>query len=257
LVIFTFNLNWFFHIDPAWTERTLLSVVGRTQDQFDQDAFWAGFFWGARTPQPDLYLRLKPFLLDMAKRRALQRRRHGEILAGLLLNGWAGKKRGKRYVTSEELRSALLEADDQFRAQTLWHLERWTPNAANGWSGQLVAFINDVWPRQKKALTPQISARLCDLAFAQTERFSEVAQAILPLLGRIEGNDLFLGSLWRAKNEPIEHPDDVLDLLYAVLTEDPRHWPYGASEILTRLASEPSVANDPKLTELLHRSEVR
>jgi len=43
LVIFCSNLSWFFFVDPAWTERSLLSALSQSDD--DQGAFWTGFFW--------------------------------------------------------------------------------------------------------------------------------------------------------------------------------------------------------------------
>ena len=43
LVMFAFNLNWFYTFDPIWTEKNLISVLD--QDGEDQNAVWEGFFW--------------------------------------------------------------------------------------------------------------------------------------------------------------------------------------------------------------------
>jgi hypothetical protein len=42
LVVFAFNLNWVFAIDPVWTEKNLISVLD--EEGQDQSALWAGFF---------------------------------------------------------------------------------------------------------------------------------------------------------------------------------------------------------------------
>jgi hypothetical protein len=47
-------MNWFFAIDPLWTETNLVSLLAKRND--DSDAIWAGFFWGAQVPQKVLYL---------------------------------------------------------------------------------------------------------------------------------------------------------------------------------------------------------
>jgi hypothetical protein len=259
LVMFTFNLHWFFHVDEHWTTENLLSALGG-EDNLDIEAFWSGFFWGARTPHAALYRLLKPQLLDMTRKRAILRRRHGEILSGLLLNGWVGlDDDGHRYVSSDELRGALLEADDQFRLHTLWHLERWSKNKKGPWVDQLVPFLTEVWPRQKKARTPQISARLCNLALLEQKNFSEVIEAILPLVGKIDGVDTLLSGIWRAREAPkLPDPEGILKLLHAVLPDDPRHWPYGTGDVLARLPTDaPPLTSDPRLAELLHKWESR
>ena len=58
LVILFHNLNWFFAIDPSWTEKKLLSALDGN-DLYDREAAWSGFLWGARTPSQRLYVRLK------------------------------------------------------------------------------------------------------------------------------------------------------------------------------------------------------
>ncbi len=48
LVMFAFNLNWFFAIDPGWTQKQIISVLD--EEGNDQSAIWAGFFWASTTP---------------------------------------------------------------------------------------------------------------------------------------------------------------------------------------------------------------
>lgn len=66
LVIFSHNLKWFYLIDPNWAETNLLSVL-EGDHEGDRNAAWSGFFWGARVPNPKLYMRMKPSLLAFAK----------------------------------------------------------------------------------------------------------------------------------------------------------------------------------------------
>jgi hypothetical protein len=48
LVMFAFNLEWFFAIDPVWTEKNLISVL--EQEGEDQKAVWAVFFGALNFP---------------------------------------------------------------------------------------------------------------------------------------------------------------------------------------------------------------
>ena len=49
IAMITPKLNWLFHIDPDWVNKQLLPLASDEGD--DGKAFWAGYFWGARTPQ--------------------------------------------------------------------------------------------------------------------------------------------------------------------------------------------------------------
>src|SRR3546814_10523311 len=83
------RLNWLFNIDPEWVEARLLDLADQTNA--DAEAFWGGYFWGARTPQLPLYQRLKPFFFALA-RNGVKRRDHANKLAGMLLAGWGGEE---------------------------------------------------------------------------------------------------------------------------------------------------------------------
>ena len=174
LTIFAFNLNWFFYIDPEFAEAHFISLLeNESANDFDKGAIWAGFFWGAKTPQAVLYDRLKPILIQMARRDTPMKRRHAEILSGLLLSGWGSKRDGESipFISSDELRAILLESNEEFRNHVLWHLENWSSDQDSDWPEKIVEFLSDVWPKQKKARTPHVSARLCGLAFSQKRLF--------------------------------------------------------------------------------------
>ncbi|MBW2739201.1 MAG: SIR2 family protein, partial [Deltaproteobacteria bacterium] len=178
LVIFAHYMNWFYAIDPIWTEANMLSVLDKG-DESDRFAIWSGFFWGAKVPNQKLYMRLKPNLLAFASKRSLPRRGYGKVLAGIILAGWGSthEETGERCISNDEMHDVLLYTDDEFRSHILWQVERWSETKENAagekWSVMLGELLRDVWPRQKSAKTPKISARLCDLAFSNVERFPE------------------------------------------------------------------------------------
>ena len=253
LAIFTFNLNWFYAIDPDFTDRTFISIIEKARDTADKEAVWAGFFWGARVPHTKLYVRMKPLLVQTAREGSVLRRKHSEILSGIVLAGWGSRRKGRRLIGDEEYRSILLDADDQFRGHTLWQLERWSDDRR--WSGQILSFLRNVWPRQKKARTPKISGRLADLAVHQEHNFPEVVAAVVPLITRSEEGDMTLYRLRSSTSDVMRnHPDAALTLLYAMLSEDSSRWPYGARELLKELGKhKPKLLDDPKMIELLGR----
>lgn len=257
LVLFSFNLNWFYAIDAAWTERQLISAI-ETEGE-DQSAVWAGVFWRARVPVEGLYLRLKPRLLELAKSRSLSRRGHIEMLAAFILAGWGNtnSKTGHRAVTDSEARDVLINSDEAFRLHILWQLERWSEGEKH-WSEQVGKFLSNVWPRQKNAKSPKISVRLCELALSNPAIFPEIVDIVLPLLTKADGENLLLQDLSSKDSVVEKYPENTLALLFAVLPDDISAWPYQIDEVLERIgAANLGLLNDRRLLELRRRWNAR
>ncbi|WSH19056.1 SIR2 family protein [Rhizobium ruizarguesonis] len=266
LVIFGHQTNWLFAVDPKWTQATVLNVLDGG-DVSDQNALWAGFFWAATVPNTDLYVQLKPHLLRRATERRSVRRNYNEIIAGMLMAGWASfDSSGNRLVSSEELRDLLTSTDDELRSHVIWQIERWSeeatkagPDPDQNWSRLLIPFLKEVWPKQKSVKSPLVSARLCDLAFSRRDDFEKVVDTILPLVSKVEGDQVFLPILTRSDKSVVdENPGKTLELLYAVLPDNVRAWPHGTEGVLKRIQdAEPLLRTDIRLLELLRRIELR
>ncbi len=109
-----------------------------------------------------------------------------------------------------------------------------------------------VWPRQKSAKTPKISARLCDLAFSNAERFPKIAEIILPLLTTIDRDHITLPNLHKSKDTIVDlYPQQTLALLHAVLPDNVSAWPYNIEATLNRIGDvDESLRLDERLIEL-------
>ena len=219
-------------------------------------------FLGAKVPDRDLYMRLKPYLLRLARRKSITGHNHVEVLAALLVAGWGSvdSTTGERCVTSEEMRDVLVNVDDDFRAKVLWQLGKWSSEAQEGngnWAKQLPVFLVEVWPRQKSAKTPRITAALCDLAFADAAAFPEIVDIILPLVTKID-QDARHNFVRLEDNIVDQHPEKMLALLSAILPENAAVWPYGIEGVLERIGNtDPSLLKDARLVELKRRWNAR
>jgi hypothetical protein len=260
LAMFTFNINWFFFIAPDWTEQNLVSAL--TKEEEDQQAFWDGFFRAVRVPDEEVFLRLKTNLLKLPLQKNLVGMRERSNLAGILLAGWGSiyKKTGERFITIEEMRTILLHADDEFRGQVIWQLERFCLDDKNRrWRLQLPLFLKEVWPRQKQAKSPATTAKLCNLAFSNEAMFPVLSEAILPLVTKIDDEGFTFPHI-RASHDKIlqKHPEKTLALLWNVLPELAARWPYGIGDALQKIEElKPSLINDQRLIELKRRWNAR
>lgn len=213
--------------------------------------------WAAQAPSRALYERLKPGLLVRAMS-PMRRRAEANAIGGFLLIGWGGDPDAdspEQLVTSVELREILVESADDLRGQILWYLEHWSAGPEAKWRVRLVPFLADVWPNHRAVRTPEMSARLVDLALASGDLFPQVVQAILPRLVPVRGG-MLRGFMLRseAENHPaLIYPAAMLDLLWAILAEDATLWPYKIEEIFDVLAEAPETRADPRLSELRRR----
>lgn len=259
LVIIFHNLNWLYYIHPTWTERNLLSVFNGG-DIYDRDAAWSGFLWGARTPNRGLYMRLKEQLLAFSTNLLPSRRSYVNIIADMLLAGWGSieEETGERCISNDEMRTLLLNVDDALRSQILLQAGRWTSGGDNIWKDLLPELLR-IWPRQISAKSPNISAQLCELAFADPERFPLLVELTLPLLTKIERDHLMLPEL-RSSNDNIvdRYPTQTLAILYAALPENALAWPYGIEETLQRIGeADKALSSDERLIALKRRWDAR
>lgn len=267
IVILSHNLNWFYATDLQWTEKHLLSILdGNNVD--NKNAFWSGFFWGAKVPSQNLFVRMKSDLLLIAKERSLTKRGYCTVLTGILLAGWKSidTTTKNRFISNNEMRDVLLHSDDEFRSNILWQLQRWSENDENDendenikWSEVLPEFLKDVWPRQTSIKTPTISARLCDLAFSNHTNFPKLSEIILPLLTKVEHDHLMLPSLRKSRDNIVDvYPKQTLALLHVVLPENVTAWPYDIEKTLQRISESDKILNlDERLIELRRKWNAR
>jgi hypothetical protein len=127
------------------------------------------------------------------------------------------------------------------------------------WEDLLPEFLEKVWPRQIAAKSPAISARLCDLVFADEKRFPKMAEIVLPLLTKIDQDHLNLPNLRKSKDNIVDlHPKQTLALLDAVLPDNAAAWPYGIEAVIQRIGEADSSLNtDERLIALKRKWDTR
>jgi hypothetical protein len=257
LVMMSFHIRWLFNIDPSWTTKQILVCAEDPGE--DGNAFWGGLIWRAHSPQEKLFLLLKDSLLA----RALQPRVRGEftnVIAGILLAGWGGYLSGARpngLINNEELREILILGDDELREGIIQTLQQWMKPTAGKWRRWTLIFFEEVWPKQRALRTPRISGRLADLAFESGDLLPALTPLLLPRLVPTRGDRLYhVGLSIDDQAHPARvYPAETLDLLWAVLAEDRRHWPHRTDEVLEMLSEHPVTAADARISELRRRRQ--
>lgn len=255
IVMISSRLNWLFHIAPEWTSNRMLPLVQEIEDR--NNAFWAGYFWSNRTPQPVLYSRLKPAFIALARQKKLL---HGQSnsLAGILLSGWGhedGSIGSDEHISNVELREVLINSGDDLRRMMLWYLQQWVNNPDSPFPGRLVSFLECVWPRQRELRTAHMSGKLVELALSVPDRFAEIVPLILPRLVPINTQSVILSHANISASIFEACPRTLLDLLSIILEEDSTVWPYGVGDILYQLTLRSETRDDLRLSRLMRLNQ--
>jgi hypothetical protein len=259
LVCFMQRLRWFFYWAPDWTNEHILDAVN-SDDALTVDAYWSGLASGTRTiPSSSLFQKIKGELLNKLQMPFAAAESAMKNLSSLVLAGWLKRNDGERWVTDRELSGVLMAGSNDLRENILWQLWRWSSideeDPSFEWDTELEQFFADVWPRTLSAKSSGASERMLQIAFSNADRLPHLAPVILPRLAKLTRGSFLLLDL-RGEDSTIvdSHPELVLDLLFAALSEDTNDWPYDMNKVLGALAkSSPKVAEDYRLVELLRR----
>jgi hypothetical protein len=252
LALLSRQLSWISVVAPEWMRQTLVP------SHFSGDreiAFWAGSLSALRLPTPDSFVFLKPQLMAFARGGRcppdLDR-----ILADFLLLGWHGLTAEgvhRTQISDVELREVIIHGGDQVRGNLLWRLGRRVLDDSAAWGSELERFFTKVWPKQRSLRTSTTSAALVRLALALPDYFVSIVEVIKPHLVPIARGS-FIEDIALKPDALVEaHPGAMLELLWAVLPDQSRDWPYGANEVITRLGLQPATAQAQKLSDLVRR----
>lgn len=235
------NLNRLYWLDPDWTIHHLTPRFELNHEQ--AEPAWNGFLWNNHLPAPALFKRIKPAFLRAFARLAdwqwdeAPLRRLSEFLVVAVVES----KRKSLYLTSTEARVALQSSDDRARAAALWQLHS-VIQKEGGWKQIGRPFLERVWPKEARYQTGETSQTLTEIAMNAGDSFPQCAQIILPFLRATERADrliLDVGRTGKDEDNPLAErfPRETIDLLDALVADQPRSIPYGLGEILERTAT--------------------
>jgi hypothetical protein len=152
----------------------------------------------------------------------------------------------------------LIEANEDFRSGILRQFRAWSEDGKGSLDERLVTFLANVWPRQISVRTPRVFSRLVDLSLSSLSAFPRVIGVVLQLVGPVEREDMLMATEERWNKIAQQYPNEVLALLFAMLSDQASHWPYRVEKVLQDIESScPSLSNDARLTELKRRWDSR
>ncbi|NDV21349.1 SIR2 family protein [Desulfovibrio sp. JC022] len=257
----TGNLDWYYRIDPTWTEINLLYVF-EEDTQNTKDAFWSGFLRGNYLTDESLFERIKPSLLHFTENFRGKVGYYGySLLPELLLNSWAGEAVDyHNLISDDEMRKVFVNCGDGLRCEILNRI-KWLSKSSKSiqrenWGALQAEFVRRTWPKEKTVRTPEVQKGLFKLLFSSPDFFVEKAEAILPHLESIPSIDMYaVGHFISDCPDTFDDYKLVLDVLMEILPDNPndnRRVSYEMKEIIPRLESA-GLADDERIEQLKQR----
>ncbi|HRJ21896.1 MAG TPA: hypothetical protein PLF84_22835, partial [Bryobacteraceae bacterium] len=258
VAVLSSRLIWLYRVDPNWTETRLIQLAEGEGTEC-VSAFWDGLRYAGHLSLP-LFLRLKPLVL--ARVSGAQEREASAFAAGLL-SGWITKVDGQqtRIVTDEDMRDCLLRGGIEFRHQVLWNLADWSKKDTASRRDDVLAFLRNVWPRQRIANSPRETEGLLRVLFTLDDDFPAGVEAVircLTLLDRHASLALYgLDEPDRPEGVLLHRfPGTVLEIVHRVLPVDIALWPHNARAVLGLIVEQDTtLATDCRLLELRRKLE--
>ena len=102
-------------------------------------------------------------------------------------------------------------------------------------------------------------ARLFEILLADHDSFAVLVDVVIPLLTTIDdGTALHVHFRSEVDEVAKAHPEKLLHLLFTVLPNEARRWPYGASDAIEKIAeADDKLIADKRLIELRRRWNAR
>ncbi len=138
-----------------------------------------------------------------------------------------------------EIRRILMATGEEGRVEALGVLARTNPDD-DLWVKLFRPFLTDAWPQQLRFQTDASSRQLALIVDKSGARFAEAAALVLPHLRPVTHLDTFAYRLKKKGEEgsgyALDYPTETLQLLNALIGDDPQTAPWNLRELLEIIA---------------------
>lgn len=256
VAILTHNISWLYYLDPTW-------VVERVLPWFNfehpaAEPAWNGYLSAAKIPIQDIGERLKPMFLRIFPTIYQWNwdQDLGRVAAQMVVILAVFRKEQPDRLKVDEARQCIRNMSDTDRRDAVYHLGRIGKDTENGWSAHVAPFIEQTWPRERKYKTTEMVSAWVNLLDDTGDDFPLVLKSVLRFLVPVERASHWLYRFTRevGGDEPLtnRHPDAVLEMLDAIVPNDPTAIPAELAAILDLIeAADPNLASDRRYFRLI------
>jgi hypothetical protein len=141
------HLGWLHYHAATWSEKSIVAAM--LESGAGRGAALAGFFTNPKIYDQQLYMLLKPLLIEIGTGERRSQQRYDMALGGLFVRGWLSRTdSGPRWLADDEFRRVLMYGGEGLRTAVLWHAGQFEDFA------EKIALLRNVWPLQLAIRTP-------------------------------------------------------------------------------------------------------
>ena len=255
LVYFVSRIDWFLFHNKDWATNNLLCAISCKDTNYRQ-AFLCGLFRG-RSISHDTFDLLKNELINSIKLHLGADYTHNIIDLCLLI--WRQKNTDVACFSDTELREMLSSCEETGRLHVLRQFDRMLRENRSEHLAEFKNILNVAWPKQTLANSKITSFKMFEILVESEEVFAELYDVIDPLIPHNQiprENRQHLST--PAEKIAINHPEQLLNVLYKILPRDIGDWPYEIENTFDAIVdSEPSCAQNSKYIEIRRRWDQR
>lgn len=227
-------------------------------DHESSEPAWNGYLSAAKLPPQEIGVVLKPLLLDLFP--VLYKwswdEHLAEVAAQIVIELAIFRSDKPDGLSAKEARHCLRSMNDRNRQDAVFRLGLIGQREKDGWSEHVIPFINTVWPRERTFRTSSLVSSWVSLLDDTGEKFPEVLRAVRRYLVPIERESHWLYQFRREVNGEqtltVKFPEDVLELLDAVIPNSVEDSPYDLAQILDLVEeSDPNLVSDRRFSRLM------
>lgn len=238
-----------FRVDKAWSEQHLLPLLDWNRSEAEAQAAWEGFLWSPRLYRP-LMEAIRPAFLDTVNHYA-QLGKHREQFATFLT--FAALDPGDTF-TIVQLATAVrgLPADGLRKsAQALVRaLEGASDQREDYWKNRVLPFLEKIWPKSHDQASGANAESLARLCIAAGNEFPSAMTTIGNWLRTVSHPDSVVRQLQKS-GLPARFPEEALQLLYAVLGDQPLWLSQDLRQCLDAIGqAKPSLLQDHRFVKV-------
>ena len=250
------QINWLYFLEPAWVLDHVVPWLDFSHPS--AESAWSGHLYSNTFFPQEVGELVRQELVELFPKiyewdwNAQLSNRTTKLIIELCIyrldepDGLTAIEAGRclKNMSSEDRRSAIFCLNDVGRKER------------NGWRERVIPFIDNAWPRERKFKTTDMVSAWVTLLGGTGDDFPVVLNCVRSFLVPTKREGFWLHRFTRegADEEPLtaKHPCSVLELLHAIIPNDPMLVPYDLSSILEIIReTNPSLTRNAKYVRLI------
>ena len=256
--ILTHNICWLYSLDSKWVTHRMLPWLKFSH--FLAEPAWNGFLSFGKIPSGAIRKLLRRQILDLFPFVNSYMWDHHRLDVAASWVVWMAvfQRSMPDGASFKEARRCLQLMDDRTRSQVIDYLGQIGTENENesGWADLVIPFVTCAWPREQKFRTSKTVRSWVSLLTKTKDEFpmvlTEVKRFLIPIgwewdsLYRFHSEDYSDGLL------TTKYPDDVLELMDTVVSDDPEKAPSELGDILSLIEGvKPDLTKDKRYFRLI------